>query len=75
VIRTPAALEALKELEPWAMSAMERPEIAAAIAFELERVARRIRTGELRVRTDVAAPNEESALSAALQAITRTQRH
>ena len=74
-MRTPASLEALKELEPWAGSAMERPEIAAAIAFELERVARRIRNGELRVRTDVAAPSEESALSAALQAITRTQRH
>lgn len=74
-MRTPAALEALKELEPWAVSAMERPEIAAAIAFELERVARRIRNGELRVRTDVTAPNEESALSAALQAISRSSRH
>jgi hypothetical protein len=74
-VRPPASLEALKEMEPWAVSAMERPEIAAAIAFELERVARRIRNGELRVRTDVTAPSEESALSAALQAITRTQRH
>jgi hypothetical protein len=73
-IRTPAALEALKELEPWPQSSAAPADSSRMVADALERVARRIRSGELRVPADAAAATEENALSAALQALVRAPR-
>jgi hypothetical protein len=73
-VRTPAALEALKELEPWPQSAATPADASRLVADALERVARRIRSGELRVPVDAAASTEENALSAALQALVRAPR-
>ena len=74
VARTPAALEALKELEPWALAPPVPANAVAAVADALERVARRIRNGEVRVRADFPVPTDEHALSAALQALGRAPR-
>ncbi len=73
-IRTPAALEALKEMEPWALPSAVVPEAGSSVADALERVARRIRSGELKMPSDVAASTDENALSAALQALVRSPR-
>jgi hypothetical protein len=73
-VRTPAALEALKELEPWPQSSAAPADSTRMVADALERVARRIRSGELRVPADAAGATEENALSAALQALVRAPR-
>ncbi len=73
-IRTPAQLEALKELEPWALPSATPPDAGSLVAEALERIARRIRSGELRMSSDAAANSDENALSAALQALVRAPR-
>jgi hypothetical protein len=74
VARTPAALEAIKEMEPWAFATTLPASSTAAVAEALERVARRIRNGEVRVRADGSVPSDETALAAALQALGRLPR-
>jgi hypothetical protein len=73
-IRTPAQLEALKELEPWALPSATPPDAGSMVADALERIARQIRSGELRMPSDAAASSDENALSAALQALVRAPR-
>jgi len=74
-VRTPRQLEALKELEPWGMPAPATAVDASHLVAEaLERVASRIRKGEVRVPADASAATDENALSAALQALVRAPR-
>ena len=74
-VRTPRQLEALKELEPWALPSMVPTGDAPRLVAEaLERVALRIRAGEVNVPGDASAATDENALSAALQALVRAPR-
>jgi hypothetical protein len=73
-IRTPAALEALKELEPWALPSAMPADAGTMVADALERIARRIRNGELKLPSDAPSASDENALSAALQALVRAPR-
>jgi hypothetical protein len=70
-----ASLDALKEMEPWALpggtpSATNGDEVAAA----LERVAARIRSGELFVPGAAMAPSDEGVLAAVLAALLQRAR-
>jgi hypothetical protein len=74
-VRTPRQLEALKELEPWAPpSAVPAADPQHLVAEALERVARRIRAGDVSLNDDANAATDENALSAALQALVRAPR-
>ncbi len=70
-----ASLEALKELEPWALpgaepSASSSDEVAAA----MERIAARIRSGDLFVPGALTAASEEAVLAAVLAALLQRSR-
>ena len=72
---TSGSLEALKELEPWALpgvepSASSPEEVASAI----ERIAARIRSGDLFVAGALAAASEEAVLAAVLAALLHRSR-
>ncbi|HUO51760.1 MAG TPA: hypothetical protein VMT93_04510 [Gemmatimonadaceae bacterium] len=74
-IRTPRQLEALKEAEPWAPVPDGPPaDPRRYVAEALERVAQRIRAGELRLADDANSQTDENALSSALQALVRAPR-
>jgi hypothetical protein len=66
-----AALDELKEVEPWALPAGEAsdPDPGEHVAEALERVARRIRTGEIILPPDSSAESDEAALALALAAL------
>ncbi len=69
-------LEALKEVEPWALPPEPQPARAAAgssadVAERLERIAERVRRGELSVPADTPAGSDEAALAAVLSALFR----
>ncbi len=72
---SPAALEQLKETEPWtAPSVVPRARDARdAVGDALERVARRIRAGEVVLASEASAWTDESALAAALAALLRSR--
>lgn len=74
---TPAAatLEALKELEPWALPGVE-PSASTSedVATALERVAARIRSGDLLVPGASPLATDEAALAAALAALLQRAR-
>ena len=74
-VRTPRQLESLKELEPWALPS-SAPQVPASdrVVEALERIARRIRAGDVDVPSDANAATDENALSAALQALVRAPR-
>lgn len=72
---TSGSLEALKELEPWALpgaepSASNPDDVASA----LERVAARVRSGELFVSSALTAASEEAVLAAVLAALLQRPR-
>jgi hypothetical protein len=68
------SLEQLKELEPWALppSIPTHADAAAMVAEALDRVARRLRNGELLLPPDLEAESEAAALAAALTAVLRS---
>jgi hypothetical protein len=70
-LEVPATLEELKELEPWSSPptepAMVEPQLAVAEA--LERIAARVRAGEIVLPAGLRAPSEEAALALALAAV------
>jgi hypothetical protein len=70
-----ASLDALKELEPWALPGAE-PSASSAddVAAALERVALRIRSGDLFVPGAMAAASEEAVLAAVLAALLQRAR-
>jgi hypothetical protein len=70
-----ASLEALKELEPWALPGAE-PSASTAddVAAALERVASRVRSGDLFVPGAMAATSEEAVLAAVLAALLQRAR-
>jgi hypothetical protein len=70
-----ASLDALKELEPWALPGAE-PSASSAddVAAALERVALRIRSGDLFVPGAMAAASEEAVLAAILAALLQRAR-
>jgi hypothetical protein len=74
---TPAAvtLDALKELEPWALPGAE-PSTATSddVAAALERVAARIRSGDLFVPAASTATTDEAALASVLAALLQRAR-
>jgi hypothetical protein len=71
-----ARLEALKETEPWAIPS--EPGVRTGgrlpdeVAAALERIAQRLRRGEIELPATAAAASDEQALSAALAAILKT---
>ena len=67
-------LEALKELEPWALPGAESPSSSADVAGTLERVAGRIRSGDLFVPGGLAAASDEAVLAAVLAALLQRTR-
>jgi hypothetical protein len=68
------SLEEMKEVEPWPMSPAEpRTYRGDAIGEALERVAKRIRDGEIVLPADTSASNDEAALALALAALLRTR--
>jgi hypothetical protein len=71
-----ADLEALKEVEPWALPPEPQPSSSSASASEsvadrLERLAKRLRRGELDVPVDTPSGSDEAALAALLSALYR----
>ncbi|MDQ6827823.1 MAG: hypothetical protein M3081_03045 [Gemmatimonadota bacterium] len=64
-------LEALKQVEPWAMTtqATEAPTAEILLAESLERIAARIRRGELSVPAGMHPETEQAALTVALLAL------
>lgn len=72
---TAAALDALKEIEPWAMPGAE-PSVATSddVAAALERVAARIRSGELFIPGAPTATTDEAVLAAVLAALLQRAR-
>ena len=75
--RTPTAsseLDDLKEIEPWAMPEGEAsPGIPGdLVAAALERVAGRIRAGEVELPPDSTVPSDEAAVALALAALSRS---
>jgi hypothetical protein len=70
-----ASLDALKELEPWALPGAE-PSASSAddVAAALERVASRVRSGDLFVPGAMAAASEEAVLAAVLAALLQRAR-
>lgn len=71
----PRTLDALKELEPWALPGAE-PAAATAddVAAALERVAARIRSGDLFVPGGSTAATDEAALASVLAALLQRAR-
>jgi hypothetical protein len=67
--RTPSSLEALKEIEPWAMPGTEAPTTGEDVAAALERVAARIRSGDLLVPGTTGTASDEAVLAAVLAAL------
>ena len=69
------SLEALKELEPWALPGSE-PAASSAddVAGALERIAARVRSGELFVPSALTASSEEAVLAAVLAALLQRAR-
>lgn len=72
---TPGSLESLKELEPWALPGSE-PSASSPddVANALERVAGRVRSGELFVPSASTAASEEAVLAAVLAALLQRAR-
>ena len=72
---TSGSLEALKELEPWALPGAE-PHASSAddVASALERIAARVRSGELFVPSALTAASEEAVLAAVLAALLQRAR-
>jgi hypothetical protein len=69
------SLEALKELEPWAMpGAAPSASSAEDVAAALERVAARIRSGDLFVPGAMTAASDEAVLAAVLAALLQRSR-
>jgi hypothetical protein len=65
-----ASLDALKELEPWAVPGAEPSASGAGdVAAALERVASRIRSGDLFVPGGLVAASDEAVLAAVLAAL------
>ena len=70
-----ASLEALKELEPWALPGAEASSSTADdVAAALERVAARIRSGDLFLPPTSAATTDEAALASVLAALLQRSR-
>ncbi len=78
-IESAQALEELKESEPWMVSTamVETPIVEAPVSYHvadaLDRIASRIRSGEINV-TDSAEMSDEAAIAAALTALLRLPR-
>lgn len=72
---TPSSLDTLKELEPWALPGAE-PAASSAddVASALERIAARVRSGELFVPSALTASSEEAVLAAVLAALLQRAR-
>ena len=69
------SLDALKELEPWASPGAEPPASTPDdVASALERVAARVRSGDLFVPSALAATSEEAVLAAVLAALLQRSR-
>ena len=72
---TPGSLEALKELEPWAQPGTERASITGDDAADtLQRIAARIRSGDLLVPGVSAATSDEAVLASVLAALLQRAR-
>lgn len=63
---TPSSLDALKEVEPWAVPGAEAPTTGEDVAAALERIAARIRSGDLLVPGATGAASDEALLAAVL---------
>ena len=72
--RTPRSLEALKELEPWAVPGAEEPTTGEDVAAALERIAARIRSGDLLVPGATGTASDEALLAAVLAALLQRAR-
>lgn len=72
---TSGSLDALKELEPWALPGAE-PAASSSddVASALEGIAARVRSGELFVPTALTASSEEAVLAAVLAALLQRAR-
>lgn len=69
------SLDALKELEPWASPGVEPPASTSDdVASTLERLAARVRSGDLFVPSALAATSEEAVLAAVLAALLQRSR-
>jgi hypothetical protein len=68
------ALDQLKEIEPWAMPSTAPSATSAedAIAAALERIARRVRDGEVVLPPETMSTTDEAALALTLAALLRT---
>lgn len=67
--RTPSSLDALKELEPWAMPGADATTTGEDVAAALERIAARIRSGDLLVPGAAATASDGALLAAVLAAL------
>lgn len=72
--RTPSSLDALKEIEPWAVPGAEAPTTGDDVAAALERVAARIRSGDLLVPGATGTDSDEALLAAVLAALLQRAR-
>jgi hypothetical protein len=70
----PSTLEALKEIEPWAVPGVEAPTTDEDVAAALERIASRIRSGDLLVPGAAGAASDEAVLAAVLAALLQRAR-
>lgn len=72
---TPQSLDALKELEPWALPGSEMPSTSAdEVADVLDRIAGRIRSGDLIVPGASSATSDEALLACVLAALLQRAR-
>ena len=67
-------LEALKELEPWAISGSARGSTSDDVAAAIERIAGRIRSGDLHVPGAPPGTSDEAVLAAVLAALLQRAR-
>jgi hypothetical protein len=72
--RTPSSLDALKETEPWALPGAEPPTTGEDVAAALERIAARIRSGDLLVVGAAGTASDEALLAAVLAALLQRAR-
>lgn len=72
--RTPSSLDALKEIEPWAVPGAEAPTTGEDVAAALERIAARIRSGDLLVAGAPGTASDEALLAAVLAALLQRAR-
>lgn len=72
--RTPSSLDALKEIEPWALPGAEAPTTGDDVAAALERIAARIRSGDLLVPGATGSGSDEALLAAVLAALLQRAR-